>query len=95
MNITIIIKNDFRLQTTTLIDTRADLNCIQEGLVTTIYFKKTNECLSTARGSRLQIEYKLLDAVVTNDGVGIKSSFLFVRKLTRGIILVTLFITLL
>ncbi|KAG4921784.1 hypothetical protein JHK82_050728 [Glycine max] len=50
INIRIII-NDFFLDTMVLFDTRADSNCILEGLVPTKFFEKTSEKLSTTNGS--------------------------------------------
>ena len=49
INIRIII-NDFFLDTMVLFDTRADSNCILEGLVPTKFFEKTSEKLSTTNG---------------------------------------------
>ncbi|KAL4204133.1 hypothetical protein AMTRI_Chr01g130650 [Amborella trichopoda] len=51
-----------------LVDSGADLNCINEGLVLSKYFDKTIQILNTADGSRLFIKYKFSNAMVCNNG---------------------------
>jgi len=65
INIRMII-NDFVLDTMALFDTRANSNCILEGLVPTKFFEKTSEKLSTSNGSKLKINYKLSSAIIEN-----------------------------
>ncbi|XLR66310.1 hypothetical protein S83_016982, partial [Arachis hypogaea] len=50
-------------------------------LIPTKYFEKTIERLSTANGDRLQIKYKLSEAVIKNCLLRIKIPFLFVQDL--------------
>ncbi|GAV67203.1 LOW QUALITY PROTEIN: hypothetical protein CFOL_v3_10711, partial [Cephalotus follicularis] len=47
INITIVIQDFFEL-TIALIDSGAQMNCIQEGLIPTKFFKKAKQRLSTA-----------------------------------------------
>ena len=42
------INPDYQASFIALIDSGADLNCIQEGLIPTVYFVKTSQRLSTA-----------------------------------------------
>lgn len=42
-----------------LIDSWANLNCIQDGIIPTKYYEKTKESLSGGNGSRLIVSYKL------------------------------------
>ena len=91
INIKIRIK-DFVLETVGLFDTGADSKCIQEGLIPTKYFEKTSEQLSTASGSKLRINFKLSEAVIENQNLRIKTSFLLVKDLSNGVILGTPFI---
>ena len=55
-----------------LIDTGADLNCIQEGLIPTKYYHKTTEGLSSANVSKMNIKYKLPKVHICQDNVYFK-----------------------
>ena len=50
--------HNFELELIALIDTGADLNCIQEGLLPTKYYEKCHEKLTSANGSKMHIKYK-------------------------------------
>ncbi|GAV77045.1 hypothetical protein CFOL_v3_20517 [Cephalotus follicularis] len=63
------------------------MNCIQEGLVPTKYFKKTKQKLSTANGENLSVKFKISDVHICNDGICIKQTFILVKDLDIGIIL--------
>ena len=58
--ITLKIDPDYQSTFIALIDSRADLNCIQEGLIPTVYFVKTSQKLSTASNVPLKVQYKIL-----------------------------------
>ena len=53
----IIINKDFEFEVIALIDSKADLNCIQEGIIPSKYFRKTRERLTFASGVKIQIEF--------------------------------------
>jgi len=91
INIRIII-NDFVLDTMALFDTRADSNCILEGLVPTKFFEKISEKLSTTNGSKLKINYKLSSTIIENQGLRIETNLLLVKNLKNEVILGTPFI---
>ena len=55
----IVIDKDFEFKVIALIDSGADLNCIQEGIIPSKYFKKTRERLTSASGGKMQIEFKI------------------------------------
>ena len=55
----IVISKDFEFKVIALIDSGADLNCIQEGIIPSKYFKKSKEQLTSASGGKMQIEFKL------------------------------------
>ena len=74
-----------------LIDSGADFNCIQEGLIPTIYFSKTSQRLSTANNVPLQVQYKIPGRICKN-GVCIKTSFLLVQNISHQVILGTPFL---
>ena len=42
-----------------LVDSRVDMNCIQERIILTQYYKKIGQELFTANKGKLEIEYKL------------------------------------
>ena len=42
-----------------MIDSGADMNCIQEGLIPSKYFEKSTERLVSANGSQMKIKYEL------------------------------------
>ncbi|GAV89744.1 hypothetical protein CFOL_v3_33157, partial [Cephalotus follicularis] len=92
INITIVIQDSFKLQTITLIDSGAQMNCIQEGLIPTKLFEKTKQRLSTANGENFSIKFKISDVHICNDDICIKQTFILVKDLDIGIILVQPFL---
>ncbi|GAV89839.1 hypothetical protein CFOL_v3_33251, partial [Cephalotus follicularis] len=87
ISITITIQDSFKIQTTALIDSEAQMNCIQEGLIPTKYFEKTKQRLSTTNGENLRVKFKISDIHICNEGICIKQSFILVKDLNIGIIL--------
>jgi hypothetical protein len=77
------------------VDTGADLNCIQEGLIPTKYFEKSTERLNSANGSKMHIKYEINNAHVCKDKVCFKTSFVLVKNLNDKVILGLPFIHLL
>ena len=51
----IVISKDFEFEVIALIDSGADLNCIQEGIIPSKYFKKTKERLTSASGRKCRL----------------------------------------
>ena len=47
--IRIVISKDFEFEVVALIDSSADLNCIQEGIIPSKYFRKTKERLTSSQ----------------------------------------------
>ncbi|KAK9756536.1 hypothetical protein RND81_01G104400 [Saponaria officinalis] len=87
VNITLKIDNFFTKNFTALIDSGADQNVIQEGLIPTQYFVKTSHGLSQAGGDKLQIEFKLPEAFICVDNKCIPTAFLLVKdSLTKEIL---------
>ncbi|KAL4198761.1 hypothetical protein AMTRI_Chr03g141710 [Amborella trichopoda] len=91
----IIVAPDYSFETSALIDSGADLNCINEGLVPSKYFDKTTQILNTADGSRLFIRYKLSNASVCNNYQCINTPFIMIKGLSQAVILGVPFLTLL
>ncbi|TYK01213.1 Enzymatic polyprotein [Cucumis melo var. makuwa] len=84
---------DFQLEALALIDSRADQNVIQEGLVPSRYFEKTKESLSGANGNPLNIQFKLSKVHICKGDVCLINTFILVKNLNEGIILGTPFLT--
>ncbi|GAV71878.1 hypothetical protein CFOL_v3_15367 [Cephalotus follicularis] len=88
INIIITIQDSFKLQIIALVDSGAQINCIQEELIPTIFFEKTEQKLSTANGENLRVKFKISDVNIYNRGIYIKQLFILVKdNLDRGIIL--------
>jgi hypothetical protein len=71
------------------------MNCIQEGIIPTKYYEKTTEKLHQASGIRLNIEYKISNAHICNNGICFKTTFILVKNITSKIILGNPFLALL
>ena len=90
--ITLKINPDFQLTFIALIDSRADLNYIQKGLIPTVYFVKTSQRLSTTNNVPLKVQYKIPQGHICKDGICIKTSFLLVKNINHQIVLGTPFL---
>ena len=75
-----------------LIDSGSDLNCIHEGLISTIYFVKTSQRLSTASNVPLKVQYKIPQGHICKNDICIKTSFLLVKNISHRIVLGTPFL---
>ena len=91
--ITLKIKPDFQSTFIALIDSGADLYCIQEGLIPTVYFVKTSQRLLTTSNDILKVQYKIPQGHICKNGICIKTSFLLVKNISHQIVLGTLFLT--
>ena len=83
----IFISKDFEFEVIALIDSGADLNCIQEGIIPSKYFKKTKEGLTSASEGKMQIEFKIPKAHVCQDNTCFKTTFVLVKNMTDRVIL--------
>ena len=70
------INKEYVFSTIALIDLRADMNCINEGIVPSKYFLKTMEVLNIADRSKLVIKYKLFDVAICDEGICIDIPFI-------------------
>ncbi|KAL4183473.1 hypothetical protein AMTRI_Chr11g155320 [Amborella trichopoda] len=80
----VVIEEEYNFQTLALVDSGADLNCINEGLVPSKYFDKITQILNTADGSRLFIKYKLSNAMVCNNGHCFPTPFIMIKNLSQA-----------
>ena len=79
--ITLKINPDYQSIFIALIDSRADLNYIQEGLIPTVYFVKTSQRLSTASNDLLKVQYKIPQWHICKNCICIKTSFLLIKNI--------------
>ena len=91
----IIINKDFEFEVLALIDSGADLNCIQEGIIPSRYFKKSKERLTSASGGRMQIDFSIPQAEVCQGGISFMTKFVLVKNMTDRVILGNPFLCLL
>ena len=90
-----VLSRDFEFKVIALIDSGADLNCIQEGIIPSKYFKKTRERLTSASGGKMQIKFKIPKAHVCQDNTCFKTTFVLVKNMTDKVILGNPFVCLL
>ena len=64
-----------------LIDSGADVNCIQEGLIPTKYYEKTIEGVTSANGSKINIQYKLSNAKICKSKICYTTSFVLIKNM--------------
>jgi len=69
------------------------VNSIKRGIVPTKYCEKSNEGLSSANGTPLNISYKLNKGYIKIDGYCLKKTFLIVDNMTSDLILGIPFLT--
>ena len=91
--ITLKINPDYQSTFIALIDSGADLNCIQEWLIPTVYFVKTSQRLSIASNDPLKVQYKIPQGHICKNDICIKTSFLLVKNISDQIVLGTPFLT--
>ncbi|KAG5580110.1 hypothetical protein H5410_050737 [Solanum commersonii] len=60
---TILIDNSFSITNIAMIDSGANVSCIQEGLVPTKYFEKTTHMVKSASGHALDINMNIFDTL--------------------------------
>ena len=70
-----------------MIDSSADMNCIQEGLIPSKYFEKSTERLVSVNGTQIKIEYELNNAHVCHGNVCFKIPSILVKNMTNKVIL--------
>ena len=91
--ITLKINPNYQGTFIALIDSGADLNCIQEGLIPTVYFVKISQRLSNASNDPLKVQYKIPQGHICQNDICIKTSFLLIKNISHQIVLGTPFLT--
>ena len=77
--IILVVHKEYSLTVIALVDSGADMNCIQEGLISSKYYESTTDRLTQANGDRLKISNKLTKAYIYNNGNQSQNTFLFDR----------------
>ena len=70
-----------------MIDSGADMNFIQEGLIPSKYFEKSIERLVSANATQMKIKYELNNAYVCHGNVCFKIPYVLVKNMTDKVIL--------
>ena len=83
----IIVSHDYHFTVIAMIDSGADMNCIQEGLIPSKYFEKSTKRLVSTNGSQMKIKYELNNAHVCHDNVCLKIPFVLNKNMTDKVIL--------
>ena len=83
----IVVSPDYHFIVIAMIDSGANMNCIQEGLIPSKYFEKSTENLVSTNGSHMKIKYELNNAYVCHDNVCFKIPFVLIKNLTDKVIL--------
>ena len=83
------------LTVVSLVDSGANMNCIQEGLIPSKYYESTTDGWTQASGDRLKISNKLTKAYIHNNGINFRAPFFLTDKLSSKVILGNPFLALL
>ena len=90
--ITLVVHKELSLTVVALVDSGADMNCIQEGLIPSKYYESTTDRLTQADGDRLKISNKLTKTYIYNNGINFRTPFFLADKLSSKVILGNLFL---
>ena len=90
-----MVDQDYAFDVIALIDSGADLNCIQEGLIPSKYFEKSTEKLNSSSRTKLRINYELNNVHVYQNNVCFHILSVLVKDITDKVILGIPFIAML
>ena len=83
----IVVSHDYHFTVIAIINSCADMNCIQEWLIPSKYFEKSTERLVSANGTQMKIKYELNNAHVCHGNVCFKIPYILVKNMTDKVIL--------
>jgi hypothetical protein len=83
----IVVAQDYAFDVIALIDSGANLNYIQEGLIPSKCFEKSTQRLNSATRTKLQINYELNNVHVCQDNVYFHIPSVLVKNMTDKVIL--------
>ena len=83
----IVVSHDYHFTVIVMIDSGADMNYIQEGLIPSKYFKNSIERLVSTNGTQMKIKFELNNAHGCHDHVCFKILSVLVKNMTDKMIL--------
>ena len=81
------VSHDYYFTVIALIDSDANMNCIQERLIPSKYFEKSIERLVFTNGTQMKIKYELNNAHVCHGNICFKIPYVLVKNMTDKVIL--------
>jgi hypothetical protein len=83
----VVINKDYAFDVVAMIDTGADLNCIQEGLIPSKYFEKSMEKVSSANSEKMLMNFELNNVHVCQHNICFHTPCVLLKNMTEKIIL--------
>ena len=90
-----VVHKEFSLTVVALVDSGANMNCIQEWLIPSKHYESTIDRLTQANGDRLEISNKLTKAYIHNNRINLRAPFFLIDKFSSKVILGNPFLALL
>ena len=90
-----VVHKEFSLTVVALVDSGANMNCIQEWLIPSKHYESTIYRLTQANGDRLEISNKLTEAYIHNNRINLRAPFFLIDKFSSKVILGNPFLALL
>ena len=86
----IVVFYDYEFNVISMIYSRADMNCIQEGIISSKYYEKSTKKRFSANGTQMKIKYELNNAHVCHVNVCFKIPTVLVTNMTDKVIHINL-----
>ena len=83
IKVKLFIKLGFCEEFLALVDYGADIYCVQERLIPTVYFEKTHQGAMSANSKSLAIDFKISNIHICNQNICYKTSLLLVRDMNK------------
>ena len=83
----IVVCHEYEFNVIAMIDSNADMNCIQEGMIPSKYYEKSTEKLFSTTGTQIKIKYELNNAHVYHENVCFKIPSVLVKNVINKVIL--------
>ena len=83
IKVKLFIKLGFCEEFLALVDYGADIYCVQERLIPTVYFEKTYQGAMSANSKSLAIDFKISNIHICNQNICYKTSLLLVRDMNK------------
>ena len=83
----IVVCYEYEFNVIAMIDSGANMNCIQEWIIPSKYYEKSTEKLFSANGTQMKIKYELNNAHVCHDNVCFKVPSVLVKNMIDNVIL--------